>query len=439
MKSQFSLLTQQRFLPFFITQFLGAFNDNFFKTLVSVMIAYGLLDIGASAPGMLLALAAGLFVVPFILFTPLAGDLADKYDKAVMMRILKLTEMGIVAGCLVGLYLGSLIALLFLVFALGVQSAFFSPAKFAIMPQHLARQELIGGNALVNTGTYLAILLGTILGSVLAVHQLSLIMAALLLVLCAALGYVASRYVPAAPPASPGLVLRFNVFFEAVQILIYAFKAPGRVFPAMLCVSWFFFVGALYLSQFPHYTSNILGANHYVLTFFMTVFSMGIACGGLLNNGILKSEVSARLVPWAAVLMALFSIDLFFASQPYADVPEAVRARQFLSLDSFLSHISGWRIALDLFVIALAGGLYAVPLKAWIQDRTPGAHCARVMAGSALMDALFVLLSALTAMLVFALGFNVTHLFFIAAVGSLGFAAFAAYTFLERFAKIRGV
>lgn len=419
MKNQFVLLKQRRFLPFFVTQFLGAFNDNLYKTLVSVLIAYGLWDIGGHEPGMLVALAAGLFVIPFVLFMPLAGDITDKFDKSRIMRFLKITEILIVLAGLAALYFRSIPGLMAMVFALGAQSAFFSPGKFSIMPQHLPRDELIAGNALVNTGTYLAILFGTILGSLLAVSHVGLVIGGLVLLLCAAAGYMASRFIPPAPANAPDLRLNFNVVFEAVRIIQYAYKQPNGVFSALISASWFFFVGGLYLSQFPNFANQTLGVDHIVLTGFMSVFSVGIAVGGLLNNRLLKSQVSAAFVPLAALMIALFSLDLYFASQPYLGVPDASKQGHLIGLTAFLSHLSGWRIMLDLFLVALAGGLYAVPLKTIIQDRTSPDHCARVMAGSALMDALFVMVSAVVAIGVYALGYAPHHLFLIVAALSL--------------------
>ncbi len=426
MKNQFTLLRQRRFAPFFATQFLGAFNDNFFKTMVSVLIAYGALDIGGHDPGMLVALAAGLFVVPFVLCTPLAGDMADKYDKSLIMRALKVTELVIVAVGFAALFLQSIPLLMITVLALGAQSAFFSPAKFSIIPQHLKPDELIGGNALVNTGTYLAILFGTILGSVLVLSAHGALISGAVFFVIAVLGLLSSLMIPPAPAPSPTLKLNYNTPREAWRILRYAYGHPGQIFSAMLAVSWFFFVGALYLSQFPNFTKQILGVDHIVLTFFMAVFSIGIALGGLLNNRLLKSEVSAKFVPFAALMMGVFSFDLYFASQPYADVPPAFRGRDLMGLAAFLSHLSGWRIVVDLLFIAVAGGLYAVPLKAIIQHRTPPDHCARVMAGSALMDALFVLASAALAIAAFALGYAVTELFVLVGAVSI---IFALYTF----------
>ena len=417
MNNQFTLMRERRFWPLFVTQFLGALNNNLFKQTLSVMVAYEIMDIGAANPKILVSLAAGLFVLPFILFAPLAGGLADKYDKDKIMRVLKLVELVIVLGAIAGLFLQSVEFLLFILFVLGIQAAFFSPSKFSILPQHLHRDELIGGNALVNTGTYLAVLLGTIMGSLLALNTLGHVVVATLMLLSAVGGYVASRFIPRAHAPVPDLKLNFNVFKEAVDIIIYARRQPNGVFTAVVGCSWFFFTGATLLAQFPNYARHTLGVDNFVMTFFMVIFSLGVGLGGLLNNRLLRSRIEATFVPAAALALSIFSLDLYFASNIY-DLPFILNGHDMMGIGAFLSYGSGWRIVMDLFMISLAGGLYVVPLKSIIQDRTPADHSARVLAGSALMDASLVLLSAITAMAFFALGAKVQHLFILISIGS---------------------
>ena len=422
MNNQFALLRQRRFCPLFITQMLGAFNDNLFKTSLSVLVAYEVIDVGTARPEMLVSLAAGLFILPFVLFTPLAGAMADKFDKDRIMRAVKIAEIGIVILAIIALSIGSVSLLLFILFAFGTHSAFFSPSKFSILPQHLTRDELIGGNALVNTGTYVAILLGTILGGLLALSVAGTVAAATLLLFCAVGGYGASRLIPRAPAPVPGLRLDFNPPREAVRIIGYARSRPNGVFPAIIGCAWFYFIGAMLLSQFPNYTRQVLGVDHIVLTFFMTVFSLGVALGGLLNNRLLKSKVEATYVPLAALVLGFFLLDLYFSSNVYAGLPEFFAGQDMIGIGGFLSHWSGWRIVIDLFAVSVAGGIYVVPLKSIIQDRTPLDHSARVLAGSAVMDALFILGSSIVAIIVFALGFHVQHLFILMMAGCLAMA-----------------
>lgn len=430
MENQFELMRDRRFLPLFVTQFLGAFNDNLFKTTISVLVAYKIWDIGGWDPAVMVSFAAGLFILPFLLFAPLAGELADKFDKARIIRIVKLAEIGIALTAVTGIALHSIPVLLLTLFALGSQSAFFSPSKFSIMPQHLKSAELIGGNALLNTGAFLAILLGTIIGGLLAVTHVGLVAMTIVLIVCALAGYAASRYIPEAPPSVPKLKLNFNTPREAVKIIKYAYEQPKGVFEAILGTSWFYFVGGMVLAQFPNWTKQTLGVDNIVLTFFMAVFSIGIAVGGLLNNSMLRSRVEATYVPLAALGMTLFSLDLYFASNVYFGF-----ASELGGLGGFLSTFAGWRITFDLFALAAVGGIYVVPLKSIVQDRTPKDHRARVLAGSNLMDALFILASAVMAAILLSIGFEVRHLFLTLSILSLGAALYICQLLPEALLK----
>lgn len=401
-------MKQRRFWPLFVTQFLGAFNDNIYKITVSVLVAYGLWVVDGWDPEVVVSLAAGLFILPFVLFAPLAGDLADKYDKAKLIRIIKIAEIFVVLSAVIAILVHSVILVLAVLFAFGAQSAFFSPAKFSILPQHLEENELVGGNGLLNTGTYLAILFGTILGGLIAVTPMGVHAVMGILLLCALIGYWSSLKIPPAPPPAPDLKLSFNPLGEAVRIIHYAYTRPHGVFPAILGMSWFYFFGATIIAQFPNFTKQIVDANHFVLTLFMIVFSVGIAIGGLLNNRILHSKIEAKFVPWAALAIAVFSLDLYFASNSFAKLPhgdELTRMREFIS------HFSGWRVLIDLLGISIAGGIYVVPLKSIVQHRTPADHRARLLAGSAMMDSLFILASSIIASVLLAAGYKVHDLF----------------------------
>ncbi|MGB4058216.1 MAG: MFS transporter [Alphaproteobacteria bacterium] len=404
-----------------MTQFLGAFNDNLYKTSVSVLVAYGLWDVGAWKPEILVSLAAGLFILPFILFAPLAGQLADKYAKDRLIRIIKMFEIGIVLGAALGLWLHSVPVLLVVLFAFGTHSAFFSPCKFSLLPQHLEGHELIAGNGLVNTGTYLAILLGNIVGGLLAVSGVGLAVVYAVLLVCAVAGLAASFFIPLAPAPAPGLLLNFNVAGEAFQSIGFARGQGKGIFTAMLGSAWFFFVGAMVISQLPNYTKQVLGADTVVLTFFMTVFSVGISLGGLVNHRILGGRPEARFVPWAALAMAVFSFDLVFASRIYHEM-NFILGEYLIALPDFLSAGSGWRIVFDLFMMSVAAGLYIVPLKAIVQHRAPFDSLARIVAAGALLDSLFILASSVFAIFMLSSGFAIEHLFGALAVGSLGAA-----------------
>lgn len=422
MNNQFSLMKDRRFLPLFVAQFTGAFNDNLFKTTLSVLAAYGIWDIGGWKPEIVASLAAALFILPFILFAPLAGEIADKYEKTKVVRIIKIAEMAIVGMAILGLALHSIPLLLLVLFLFGVQSAFFNPCKFSILPQHLRADELIAANALLNTGTYIAILSGTIVGGLLAFSGIGLVFTSLLLVVCAIGGYASSRYILHAVAPSPSLELHYNFFRDVVRSIGFARQQPQDLFCAMLGSSWFFFTGAMILSQLPNYTKQTLGVDNIVLTFFMTVFSIGIALGGLLNNKLLHSKVEATFVPAAAFFMAAFSADLYLSSAVYRSGSQ-ILGEFLMTLPAFLSNPAGWHIVFDLLGISIAGGVYIVPLKAIIQHRSSESHKARVIAAGTLLDASFIFTSSLVAIAFLSAGFFVEHLFLLLAFGSV-FMAF---------------
>lgn len=431
MDDQFLLLKDRRFLPLFITQFLGAFNDNLYKTSLSVLVAYRVWDVDGWRPEILVSFAAALFIFPFILFTPLAGQLADKFPKDRIMRVIKMIEILIVAAAIVGIYFHSIPLLFAVLFAFGTHSAFFSPCKFSILPQHLNNNELIGANALINTGTYIAILLGNIFGGLLALTGFGLAAVYLILIACAAAGYMFSCKIPPAPAPAPDLKLSYNGFAEAKRMMFFAKALANKVFPAMIGCSWFFFVGAMILSQLPNYTKQVLGVDNIVLTFFMIVFSIGVALGGLINDKLLNRKVEATYVSFAAFVIAFFALDLYFASGIY-HVGSPLLGDYLVTLPSFLSHSTAWRIIIDLLMISMAGGLYVVPLKAMIQDRSPHDMRARVVAAGALLDALFILASSFVAIFILSLGFSIEHLFIILSLGSLGMGVY-----LRRLSPVR--
>lgn len=426
MDNQFILLRHRRFLPLFITQFLGAFNDNLYKTALSVLVAYAVWDIGGWRPEIVVSLAAALFILPFMLFAPLAGQIADKYPRERVMQIIKATEIVIVCCAIVGVWIHSVPLLLVVLFAFGTHSAFFSPCKFSILPQHLNEGELIAGNALVNTGTYLAILFGSIIGGLLAFEGIGIILVCVLLLVVAIAGFVSSFYIPHAPPPSPDLKVSFNLPAEANSIFTFARAQRNGVFTAMIGTSWFFFVGAMVLAQLPNYTKQVLGVDNVVLAFFMAVFSCGIAVGGLANDALLKSKVEATYVPFAALVLTFFACDLYFASGVYHFVSPLL-GDYLVTLPSFLSHTSGWRIVIDLFMISVAGGLYVVPLKSIVQERAVPEMRARIIAAGSFLDAVFILSASIMAIFMLGVGFAIEHLFLLLAVGSAGMAYYLSH------------
>lgn len=396
-------------MPLFITQFFGAFNDNLMKAFVVVMIAYSVWNTGSLEPEVIVSMAAGLFILPFVIFCPMAGSITDKYDKALILQRIKIAEILIVIAAIFTIYLESTLLAMIVLLALGTQSAFFSPGKFSILPQHLTKEELIGGNGLISTGTYLAILAGTIFGTIIALKPFDKEIVSALLMACAVIGYLASLKIPPAPPQKDDAKLNLNPFSAAFQTLKYAYLRPDGIFWAILSVSWFYFVAGTIHSQFPNFVKQSLNADTAVLTTFMITFSLGIAIGGLLNNRLLKSQISTRFVPIAALAIAGLSLDMYFSAASFE--AHYKDANTIMPLAQFIQIPASWRIFADIFLLSVAGGLYIVPIRTHIQHKTPEHHTAQVMAGNALTDSLFILLSSILATILLSMNLQVKDLF----------------------------
>ena len=280
-QNQFSLLRERRFLPFFCTQFLGAFNDNVYKNALIIMLAFHAAALTTMSSGTLVNLCAGLFILPFFLFSATAGQLADKYDKSRIIRYVKLLEIVIMVVGAAGFLLQNLVLLIGALFLLGLHSTLFGPVKYSILPQHLQVDELVGGNGLVEMGTFLAILLGTVLGGVLIAQENSSMLVSVAVIAIACAGYLTSRAVPSAPPAAPDLKINWNPITETWANLKFT-RGNRSVFLSVLGISWFWFYGATLLAQFPNYCKDVLGGNEHVVTVMLTTFSIGVGAGSLL-------------------------------------------------------------------------------------------------------------------------------------------------------------
>lgn len=402
--NQFSLLKDKRFLPLFITQFFGAFHDNVFKNALVVLLLYGVASNAETDTELLVTAAAALFILPFILFSALGGQLADKFPKQQVIRKIKLAEIAIAVLGAASLLSGSIVLSFAALFALGSQSAFFGPSKYAILPDHLKTNELIAGNALLNTGTFLAILLGTIAGTILITLGTGIWIVCALIIFSAVLGYISSRSIPETKPKAPDLKLDFNPIAETIDILRYAFSQRRGVVLSILGVSWFYFLGGMFMAQFPNFTKGTLGADETVLAIFLMVFSVSIAIGGLLNNRLLKGRVEAVYVPLAALGITIFSIDLYFASG-------IEKSTELLGLSAFVSSPANWRILFDVWMVGLCGGLFVVPLNAIIQHYTDEKQRARIIAGSAILNAIFIFGSAALSGYLILQGWEIRELF----------------------------
>jgi MFS family permease len=408
------LLLSRRFGPLFATQFLSAFNDNAVRNALVLMIAYRADAAAQLSAQIMIPLAAGLFMLPFFLCSATAGQIADESDKSRLIRLVKLIEIPVMLAAAAGVLAGSATVLLALLFVMGIVAAFFGPLKYAILPDLLAPEELLLGNALVEAGTFIAILLGTIAGMVIATRHGSAAVAGLIVAVAAA-AWAASRGIPPTTPAVRGSAARWDLFAATVRVIRQAAQEPGP-FRSMLGISWFWLAGATYLSQFPAYVRFILGAEEAVVTLFLTLFSVGIAFGSLLCNRLLAGRLSARGVPWGALGIGLFSIDLWLASPP----PPA--AGELTTLAAFLGDPVHWRILADLFGIAASGGVFVVPLYALLQAMTKREHRARAIAANNIVNAAAMVISSAATMMLIAIGVSIPGLFLLTGTATVAVA-----------------
>ncbi|WP_301103183.1 MFS transporter [Propionivibrio sp.] len=388
--SQFSLLKTRRFAPFFATQFLGAFNDNLFKNALVVLLTFQAASWTTLVPEMLTNLAAGIFILPFFLFSATAGQLADKIDKAKLARLVKVLEMAIMGVAALGFFMHSLTVLLGALFLLGLHSALFGPVKYAILPQHLREEELVGGNALVESGTFVAILIGTLAGGLLAgvgSHPGWVAFAGLLV---AAAGFLASLGIPPAPAPVPNLAVNLNPFSETWRNIGFA-RQNRTVFLSILGISWFWLYGALFLAQFPVYAKKVLGGDESSVTLLLATFTVGIGLGSMLCEKLSGKHVEIGLVPFGSIGLTLFGLDLVFSS------PATLPAAAPLAMSSLLGLHETWRVLFDLFALGLFGGFFIVPLYVLIQLRSTPEHRARIIAANNILNALFMVIGALAA------------------------------------------
>ena len=407
--SQFELFRERRFMPFFMTQGLGAFNDNIFKNALAAVLVFEGSRLGDFNTDQVVNLSALLFILPFFLFSALFGQFADKYEKSLQIRRVKLFEVVIMALATLGFWTDSVPLLLFVLFLLGLQSTIFGPIKYGILPQILKPQELVGGNALVEMGTFVAILAGTIAGPQLAGIDVSWpywVGAAGLAV--AVTGYLFSLRVPRAEAVAPELDINWNIFSETLRNLRFL-NANRVVLNSVLGISWFWFFGATFLVQIPSYSQNVLGGDENLMSGLLALFIVGISTGSLLCEKLSGRQVEIGLVPFGAIGLTLFGLDLYFAS------PSA--PGEAVTLGAFLADGSNWRIVADLMLIGVFGGFYIVPLYALVQSRSAPDHRSRVIAGLNILNALFMVIAALMAMLILGpAGLSIPELFLITAV-----------------------
>lgn len=402
--AQTSLLGTRRLLPLFITQFLGALNDNLFKAALVILIAFG--DTRNSTQSQLMvSVATALFILPYFLFSGTAGQVADKFEKAGLIRWVKLWEIGVMLLAAAGFAMGSPLFGLFVLFLLGVQANFFGPLKYAILPELLAPEELMGGNALVEASTFLAILLGTIAGSLMILWSRGTLLVTLILLALAVAGYVASLFIPRGERADPELRINPNFLVETWRI-VRAARANREVWLSILNISWFWAVGAVFLAQFPNFGKWVLGADNQVVTLFLVLFSVGIGTGSLLCGRLMRGELSARLAPWGAIGVTLFTLDLFWITEGHT-----AAGGELIGVGGFLALPGHWRMLFDLFAIALSGGFFAVPLYAILQARSHPRSRSRMVGANNIVNALFIVASGLIAAAMLAAHLSVPEIF----------------------------
>ncbi len=381
--NQFALLGQRRFAPFFWTQFGGAGNDNLFKFAFTVMVAYRAEASSAVSTGLMVNLIAALYILPFVLFSATSGQLADKFDKAVLMRRVKTLEIAIMALALWGFVTANVPALLVCAFGMGLHSTLFGPAKYAYLPQHLDTAELTGGNGMTEMGTFVAILLGNLAGGLVMTAGRGPLIAGLACVTVALLGWTAARFIPATAPVDPQLRIDWNPFTETARNIKLA-AADRTVLQALLAISWMWFYGVAFLTQFPVFAKDVLGGNEAVASLLLAVFSIGIALGSLACEWLARGRVEIGLVPLGAIGMTAFGIDLYFAT---LNLPHEAALQGVLP---FVRDPAHWRVMLDLFLLSASAGIYSVPLYALIQHHTPPTHRSRVIAANNILNALYM-------------------------------------------------
>ena len=406
MPDSIKLLKTRRFLPFFLTQLLGAFNDNLYKNGLTIFIAFQTANMTQASSNTLVNIAAGLFILPFFLISPIAGQLADKYEKSFLIRRVKLLEILIMLFAAVAFYLQNSWLLIAILFLMGTQSALFGPVKYSLLPQALHREELVGGNAMVEFGTFLAILLGLIAS--VFILDLGTTTLSLAVVSVAIIGYLTSRSIPPLPPASPELKVSFNLFKQTANILRDAHQNQ-TVFYSIMGISWFWFIGITYVTQLPNYVRYELGGNEQVYILLLAMFSIGIGAGSFLCERLSGRIVEIGLVPLGALGLTLFGADIYFSQSLTPD-------QSLFGPMTFIHDGSNVRVMIDIVMLGVSGGIYIVPLYALVQQRSELKKRSRIIAANNVLNALFMVVAALYALFILSTGVTVSTLFLIMAI-----------------------
>jgi len=414
MPDSIKLLTSLRFRPFFLTQLLGAFNDNLYKNGLTIFIAFQAASISRDESNTLVNIAAGLFILPFFLFSPIAGQLADKFEKSKLIQRIKQLEIFIMSLGAAAFYFQSAELLIAILFLMGTQSALFGPVKYSLLPQALRLEELVGGNAMVEFGTFMAILLGLIAGVfIIEIGTTELGIAVVLVALC---GYWTSRSIPVLPAAAPELKLSFNIFAQTRNIMRDA-RQNQTVFYSVMGISWFWFIGITYITQLPNFVRYELGGNEQVYVLLLAMFSIGIGAGSFLCERMSGRMVEIGLVPIGALGLTLFGVDLFFN--------QSISNSEVLAAPmSFVTEAKNFRVMIDILMLGISGGIYIVPLYALVQQRSEARKRSRIIAANNVLNALFMVVASLYGLLALSVGISIPTLFLIMAIMNAAVALF---------------
>ncbi len=417
-----SLMRSQFFAPLFWTQFFGAFNDNVFKNALIILITFKAAQYTEMSPELLIPLSAGIFILPFFLFSALAGQLADKYEKSRLIRMVKILEIAIMLLAAVGFYLQSIYFLITVLFFMGCQSTLFGPVKYSILPQHLNEEGLLKGNGIIEMGTFLAILTGTLVGGIVIMFEgKGELYISILVISIALAGWLSSRKIPLAESANQELKLNFNFFTETFDIIVASMQ-NRLIYGAILAISWFWFIGATILAILPGYTREILHGNEQVVTLLLTLFSVGIGVGSIIAGKSKDLHSSVKWVVIGTVGISIFALAVYLSS---ALMVNADSGNNHLELQGWLSMFAGFtqiQILASILMLGISGGFYIVPLYVILQECSDPQTRSRTIASNNIVNALFMVISAVATMILLDMGMSLYSLF--AILGSLNVIVF---------------
>lgn len=418
--SSHNLFKNTKFFYYFWTQLLGALNDNIYKNALVVLIAFKGIEAFGLGKSLLVTLSGALFILPFFLFSPIAGQLCEKYEKSLIIRWTKILEIVVMLMGALGYYLDNYELLLVVLFLMGAQSALFGPVKYSILPEIVSSEQLMKANAYVESATFVAILIGTMWGGYLASLGSAYLAISISVVVIAVLGYLTSVKIPSLPLAAPRLKLQYNPLPEMIDLFKISIDKKV-VFYSLLGISWFWFFGAAILSVLPVYCQEYLGVNETVLTFFLAAFTLGIGVGSILCEKLSRHKVNVHLISSSALLMSIFLADLSRIR------PDWDFANGLLDATAFFSHAVGYRSIIDIFLMSVAGGMFIVPLYTLMQEKSAANVRSRVVAANNILNSLFMVISALIIMFLYKQGLSHSMIFLVVAILNL-FIAYLAYT-----------